>query len=398
MKATIRHWQPKRYYGLQYSNNKHLKQGLKALRMVQDDVNAGPELVLTCIHHWPEEPVSPPGIVERQCNSFEGRDRFESFGSLKQQRKLLQKKKVNAAGNSTVEENVKTSKPQQLLPQLPPIVIPLADIVVVDVYHGNTKHMNLTTKSYGFFELRFETHNSYDVMLACLAATLPENRIFGMVVKPETKTAASQASFDVDTLTATRIAERMQSETFLERLRRRMRRFCINVEESKFKEVVQALVFRISRPNHWLPFCSVSGNLADNCGCGNNQHLDSTSSEIRDSAPPMNLFNCALEMDDEVSTYPEAEKRRIGSDRKLSMLPSGLSVESADPSVAVFDDKKKAKELVPNIMPKLEEVETPVNAVKEDEDDKNANSLSAANRCNGTSSLMVESPQMETSA
>lgn len=230
MKLTIRHWQPKRYYGFVQPNNKHLKQGLKALRMVQDDVNSGPELVFSSNQQWPEEPVSPTGMTERNSNSFEGRDRFESFGSMKQQRKLLKKK---AIGNSTVgEEESKMSKPQQLLPQFPPIVIPLSDIVVVDVYHGTTKHMNLTTKANGFFELRFETHNSYDVMLACLAATLPEDRIFGMVEKLQTK-AASQASFDVETLTATRIAERMQRETFGEKLRRRMRRLCLNVEESK---------------------------------------------------------------------------------------------------------------------------------------------------------------------
>lgn len=118
--------------------------------------------------------------------------------------------------------------------------VPVADIMVVDMFgRGDSHQCNITTMSHGFFELTMENRNGQDILMAFLNANLPKERVMGGMRKrtgsdlsSDTKSTGT-ASFDVEAFTATRMTERIQSETMSEKIRRKVVRVFSSFEERK---------------------------------------------------------------------------------------------------------------------------------------------------------------------
>lgn len=147
--------------------------------------------------------------------------RFESFGSPT----------VN------VPDQLNTEKQQPPKPKsLGIITIPIADIKVVDMYGAGDSHRsNITTTSQGYFEFTLESRNGQEVLLAFLKANIPKERVMdGQAKSQASASTRSLESFDVEAFTASRMAERVESESFSEKLRRRVVKVVSSIEESEF--------------------------------------------------------------------------------------------------------------------------------------------------------------------
>ena len=147
-------------------------------------------------------------------------DRFRSFGS------------GGEAGRraSRVPKEIE-KKPLNL-------TIPVADIMVVDMYgEGGAHRTNLTTLSSGFYEFTLENQNGQEILLAFLKANLPKERVMEASIQRTpsgiSKDSTGTRSFDMEAFTATRMAERIQQETFAEKLRRKVGHVVSSIEESK---------------------------------------------------------------------------------------------------------------------------------------------------------------------
>lgn len=122
---------------------------------------------------------------------------------------------------------------------LKPYSIPLDDIVVVDVRGGpvTSEPIFITTFSHGYFEFSFLSHNAHDVLLAFLTKGLPNERIAHTAVQSRDceddndNSFGGDCSFDIDDLTATRMRERIRTEPWSEKMRRRMLRIADRLEE-----------------------------------------------------------------------------------------------------------------------------------------------------------------------
>lgn len=198
--------------------------------------------------------------------------------------------------------------------------VPVADIMVVDMFGSGDSHQcNITTMSHGFFELTMENRNGQDILMAFLNANLPKERVMsgmrkrtGSEISDDTKSTGT-TSFDVEAFTATRMTERIQSETMSEKLRRKVVRVFSSFEE-------------------------LSAALTDcTCGCPQDQSqaVAQQNSEKRDSPPPLDSSQLEHAMD--MTPEPVMRMRcseRDNSKRKLMLqdcnLPSGLSVEDED--------------------------------------------------------------------
>jgi len=101
-----------------------------------------------------------------------------------------------------------------------PFSVPISDILVVDTSR-NYAPIYLTTTNMGYFEFTFSTQNSHDVLLAFLTNSLPSERVTCDILNTVTFDD-STATFDVEALTARRLRETVKSETFRERVRRKM--------------------------------------------------------------------------------------------------------------------------------------------------------------------------------
>jgi hypothetical protein len=129
------------------------------------------------------------------------------------------------------------------------VTIPVGDIMVVDMYgHRDSHRTNITTMSHGFFEFTLESRNGQEVLLAFLKASLPKERVMDGQI-PRSPSGFSQNThssgsrgFDVEAFTASRMAERIQHETFSEKVRRKVRHVVTSMEESKFQESVRLTV------------------------------------------------------------------------------------------------------------------------------------------------------------
>ncbi len=183
----------------------------------------GPELVLT--------PNQSPVMVHACCSGdfsepLPMSKRFTSFGSGSLDRWDLSRQRTSAPETKNT---------------LGDVTIPVADIVVVDMFGKGASHQcNLTTMSNGYFELSMENQNGQDILLAFLNANLPKDRLMGSMMRRtnselscSTKSTAAR-SFDVEAFMARRMSERIKSETMSEKLRRKVVRVISSFEESKF--------------------------------------------------------------------------------------------------------------------------------------------------------------------
>jgi hypothetical protein len=151
--------------------------------------------------------------------------RFTSFGS----------------GDRSGEGSRRFSRQTESTRLLGDVIVPVSDIMVVDMYgNGESHRTNITTMSFGFFEFTLESRNGQEVLLAFLKASLPKERVMEGHI-PRSPSSFSQhtastgsKSFDVEAFTASRMAERMSNESFSEKLRRKVGRVVSSFEESKF--------------------------------------------------------------------------------------------------------------------------------------------------------------------
>lgn len=119
---------------------------------------------------------------------------------------------------------------------LQPISIPTNDIVVVDVHGGkaaSSEPIYVTTFSHGYFEFCFSTCTSHDVLLAFFTGSLPPERITvaHKLDRIDSDDMQANCSFDVDALTALRMRERIRTEPWSEKMRRRVLRIAGRLEE-----------------------------------------------------------------------------------------------------------------------------------------------------------------------
>lgn len=191
--------------------------------------NHGPELLLTS---------NEAPLMLHACCSGEFSDpitmseRFTSFGSGSVDKKG---RRSNSRQRARIDTPVSTPKP------LGDVTLGVSDIMVVDMFgRGSSHQCNITTLSNGYFEFTMENRNGQDILLAFLKATLPKDRVMGMNQRTGSELSnrtgqseRSAKSFDVEAFTATRMQDRLQSETISEKLRRKVVRVFSSFEESK---------------------------------------------------------------------------------------------------------------------------------------------------------------------
>lgn len=147
-------------------------------------------------------------------------------------------------------------QPDVEVPEIQSFVVPLSDIVVVDIYapdpssnalFRNNDRMNVTTMNNGYYEFYFQTQMSYDILLAFLRANLAAERITDGAgnntsidngyIQPQLSRCCSGELFDAETLTARRMKERVQTESISEKLRRKAAHVATRIGECEFHTV-----------------------------------------------------------------------------------------------------------------------------------------------------------------
>eukprot|EP00540_Astrosyne_radiata_P011434 CAMPEP_0116849720 /NCGR_PEP_ID=MMETSP0418-20121206/15742_1 /TAXON_ID=1158023 /ORGANISM="Astrosyne radiata, Strain 13vi08-1A" /LENGTH=214 /DNA_ID=CAMNT_0004481499 /DNA_START=109 /DNA_END=753 /DNA_ORIENTATION=- len=112
--------------------------------------------------------------------------------------------------------------------------ISVSDIVVVDVQGLRCSGpLYMTTLHQGTFEYMFSTANAHDVLLAFLNARLPRARISRSTPKALSSPGISESdcSFDVEAFTAKKLQEKIRTEPWTEKMRRRVWRIADRLEE-----------------------------------------------------------------------------------------------------------------------------------------------------------------------
>jgi hypothetical protein len=201
--------------------------------------NTGPELVLT--------PLTNPLILEQQqaqlcCGSdFSNAlpSKFTSFGSGGSPTAEATGR-FRLASSGGIHGSTSLTRPP-----LGTVTIPMKDILLVGMSDTESKlaqcQTSVTTASAGFFELTMDNSNGQLVLMAFLKANLPKNKIsdlshLGLPRSPSNLTQNTQStkSFDVEAFTATRMTERLQSESVAEKVQRRIHRIVTSLEESEY--------------------------------------------------------------------------------------------------------------------------------------------------------------------
>ena len=208
----MRNWQPQKSRSpsvsklddvlpVMHANSNSSKPSDTTMKIIQGDAHYGPELLLR--------------MVDSSSLSLHDADHFDSLGSSTQ---LRSRRKVWC-------ERRESPRPQRI-----EYCIPMSDIVVADLQDAHL--LFLTTLSNGYFEFCFRTANARDMLVAFLNASLSPERILSQA-SPE-KERDPFCSFDVETLTAKRIEERMRTETLSEKLRRRVAHVALQIGESEY--------------------------------------------------------------------------------------------------------------------------------------------------------------------
>jgi len=290
----------------------------------------GPELILT--------PVSNPLVEQHMCCGSDFGDpiplskRFASFGSLDGSRLCNNNNYLRNGSSGTPKFSQRQPSPVPS-PKLGTVTIPIKDIMLIDVdgNANNSYQTNITTMSSGYFEFNMESLNGRLLLMAFLKANLPKEKVLDgtHLVLPRSpsnitqNTTGSTKSFDVEAFTASRMAERLKSESISEKLQRRIYRLVSSLEE-------------------------MSNSISEcGCGCGNATVSPAPveGREKRDS-PPRKMVEMAS---DNTTVEGSTGGRGFSSspnrfemrppvkyskrqELKATHMPSGLSVES-DPEV-----------------------------------------------------------------
>eukprot|EP00980_Cylindrotheca_fusiformis_P026944 scaffold18138_cov128-Cylindrotheca_fusiformis.AAC.10 len=204
--------------------------------------------------------------------------RFASFGSVGEPNRfqMQQSEPTSAIGN---------------------VKLLVPDIVVVDM-HGNSKShtINLTTMSQGYYEFTMN-RNGQEILLAFLKANLPKDRIMGCVprsrsdVSHNTSSTSGNKSFDVEKLTTNKMTERIENETLVEKVRRKVSRAFASLEDLGTS----------------MTECA--------CHCGGGSTVTPQPSIERRDSPPQ-------------AVSEEKADPLVASARKATVYDCGLSVES----------------------------------------------------------------------
>jgi hypothetical protein len=189
----------------------------------------------------PEVLLSPS--LSQDKYPMEVKDRARSSGSItgEQHSSPDPKSRCNSVSrrriwNEMCADDARQQDDEKPTPQ--PFAIPVCDIVVVDSM-GSGSNGNcpvfLTTQSAGYFEFTFNTSNAHDVFLAFLTNSLPYERIIRSCTTP---LDAHSTSFDVETLTATRMQRRVEAETMTEKVMRKLNLMANRIGEREYPLLV----------------------------------------------------------------------------------------------------------------------------------------------------------------
>lgn len=122
------------------------------------------------------------------------------------------------------------------------VTIPVKDIVMMDVNGGSKdastmNRLNITTLSSGFFEVTMDSSNGREILLAFLKGSMPKERLMAggeLTRNGSNSTHNTTYSFDVEAFTASRMSERLKSESMSEKVQRRIHRLVSSLDESEF--------------------------------------------------------------------------------------------------------------------------------------------------------------------
>lgn len=172
------------------------------------------------LHEGPELVLSPSITTDKYPMVIQ--DRARSSGSAGEQRSSSgPRSRSNSASRRRIWNEMCVDDARQQEEEKPPpqpFAIPVYDIVVVDSMGCNSP-IFLTTQSAGYYEFSFNTSNAHDVFLAFLTNSLPYERI---ICACSTPLDVCSESFDVETLTATRMQRRVEAETMTEKVMRKL--------------------------------------------------------------------------------------------------------------------------------------------------------------------------------
>jgi hypothetical protein len=207
-------------------------------------IQVGPELILT----------PSTSLIDQQlhhsnsmcCGELENSilsQRFTSFGSN------------DGRLSSSRTGNKEQPNQQQKRPSSPlndTITIPVKEIMIVNADTNNKdpkekQQIRITTIHSGFFEFNMENTNGQLILMAFLKANLSKDKVvegvtagYGLPQSPSNitqNTCSTNISFDVEAFTASRMAERLKSESISEKVQRRIHRLVNSLEESKLARV-----------------------------------------------------------------------------------------------------------------------------------------------------------------
>jgi len=109
-----------------------------------------------------------------------------------------------------------------------PVRIPCNDI---QLCQGAEEMLFFTLKSGAYLEVSFSSRNAHDVLVAFLEAALPPERMERHCNVPTVDGCGTAESFDVEMLTASRMRERLQGESWREKARRKVTHVANRVAE-----------------------------------------------------------------------------------------------------------------------------------------------------------------------
>jgi hypothetical protein len=205
----------------------------------------GPELILTpCTNPLLEQLHHNNSMCG--CDDLENpmvfSERFTSFGSV-------ERSNVRVSSYSKSSTTKDRQQPSKSSPLLDTVTIPVKEIMIVNADKNtagnNSNHrIHITTIHSGLFECTMENTNGELILMAFLRANLPKDKVvedgisgYGRLPRSPSNTTQStnstNKSFDVEAFTASRMAERLQSESITEKVQRRIYRLVTSLEESK---------------------------------------------------------------------------------------------------------------------------------------------------------------------
>jgi hypothetical protein len=229
MTCTMRNWMKPskpskalKQYNLEKTNSTASNPSDTTLGMIAN--HEGPELLMCPSRR--SEGDFPMIMQEHVRSSGSGGGDYRSSSASRSRSNSISRRRM---WSEMYPDDARQQEEEKPLPQ--PYSIPVYDIVVVDSMGSRSNGIFLTTQCMGYFEFTFYTSNAHDVFMAFLSNTLPYERITHTCSTP---LEACTSSFDVETLTATRMYQRVEEETLSERMRRKFNFMANRIGECKY--------------------------------------------------------------------------------------------------------------------------------------------------------------------